>query len=246
MKKLKEKHFIFIGHLFVLLTNTISLQTIDLKAIVEKYGQEVVDLHTKAILNTYFFWGTQFFNKGNMDLAIKHYKCAEESDFNPAITYYMIGLCNEKKGDMLRAREHFKIASHLKPDFIDALMHWGMNEYSMCQIPAAIEIFNTALSINPNNAYLHYQTGLVYELQDKFDKAVEAFSKAHELKPTSITYIAELASALALINKNDRAILLCQRALELDPSLSNISQAWDKPYFLMVIMNRHLRYLTRS
>ena len=83
------------------------------------------------------------------------------------------------KGDILlkadrkeEAMAAFRQALEMNQRSKMALIGIGKTQMAMGELDAAEETLLSALSLNPNPAYAHYELGRLYELKKDFDKAV--------------------------------------------------------------------------
>ena len=74
-----------------------------------------------------------------------------------------------------------ELASHVY--LLSGTVYHSQGEYDL-----AIEDYNTALKLNPNNAEAYIYRGLVSNSGGKHDLAIEDFNKAIELKPNEAIF----------------------------------------------------------
>jgi tetratricopeptide (TPR) repeat protein len=86
-----------------------------------------------------------------------------------------------------------------------------------------MEMFNQAVSMNPNDAQLYTVLGVLNHLVDEYDEAVAAFHKAATLNPKNHSYWNKLGATQANNRQSDKAVEAYRKALKLKP---NYIRAW--------------------
>jgi len=88
----------------------------------------------------------------------------------------------------------------------------------------AIETYQKAMQISPNDAGLHNNLGSVYAEMNKVDDAKTEFQKAADLDPTHAgNYYYNLGVVLVNQGKMDDASVALKKAMDLDPNNANAS-----------------------
>ena len=70
---------------------------------------------------------------------------------------------------------------------------------------AAVATLQRALQVDPETIDLHYQLGLVFADQGRFQAALERFERVADKEPNNPDYVANLALALQNLGLLDRA-----------------------------------------
>ena len=83
----------------------------------------------------------------------------------------------DRKEDAMAA---FRKALEMNERSKTALIGIGKTQMAMGELDAAEQTLLSALSLNPNPAYAHYELGRLYELKKDFDKAVEHYKDGIE------------------------------------------------------------------
>lgn len=107
------------------------------------------------------------------------------------------------------------------PEHLSALQVLGLCKYRMERYIEAIEIFQTALEIDPTNADNYNNLGLAYSGLDYTDHAIENFKKAIELKPNALFY-NNIALQYRSANNYELALESIQKAIEIDATSPQI------------------------
>ena len=101
----------------------------------------------------------------------------------------------------------------------DAKKHFdeGLRLYELGRYEEAIEEFDKAIELDPNDPDYHYYKGIaLYELH-KYEEAIEEFDKAIELDPNDPVYHYNKGLALGELHKYEEAIKEFDKAIELNP-----------------------------
>jgi tetratricopeptide (TPR) repeat protein len=160
----------------------------------------------------------------NPDSWIAHYNLGTELMFDAATPG---GRDPKELAQQLdEATKHFQGTIRLKPDHDKAYNHWGHVLYLQGNIDAAVDKFNQALSINPNN-----WAAMVNLAQARMQK--KQYADAEKLLHQAITLTSEkkagasngeksdmhrfLAATLLALGHKDEALAEYQQALEIFP-----------------------------
>ncbi len=103
-----------------------------------------------------------------------------------------------------------------------AYHHLGMVYFLQGKSSEAINVFQQAISINPNNAYAYLGWGLVSLAQNNYDEAISKFKKVIEIDPGRFDAYANWGGALFQENKFQEAIEKSKTSLALNPDQPNI------------------------
>ena len=120
----------------------------------------------------------------NLDEAMHCYQKAVDVDQADAWTYYCLGNCTEKKGDVEKAIQHYQTALTLKPEA--GWIHFSLGQalFKTGSFTAALECCTKAETyldkVSPQLLRLKGKT--LYEL-DRLDEAAESFQSAIAVKP---------------------------------------------------------------
>ena len=72
----------------------------------------------------------------------------------------------------------------------------------------AIECFDKAIELNPNNSKAYYGKGFILKNQNKYKEALEIFEKSIELDASDCEVNFQKACALIKLDKNEKSIKL--------------------------------------
>lgn len=117
---------------------------------------------------------------------------------------------NDKAGWL----KHLRLASRAgeQVHFVRAKV---ADEYAQAgMMNEALREFEAARRLNPNDADIHNQLGVLYRKLGMADDAVNAFEAALRLQPNESDYAFNLGNALTAAGRLDEAVKLYERALE--------------------------------
>jgi tetratricopeptide (TPR) repeat protein len=99
----------------------------------------------------------------------------------------------------------------------------GMRLYSQGKYFDALQAYDKAIELDPNNARAWHCKCIALTSRGKYDEAIKACDKALELDPKDAKAWATKASALNSLGRNEESIQASEKAIELDPKLA---MAW--------------------
>jgi tetratricopeptide (TPR) repeat protein len=96
--------------------------------------------------------------------------------------------------------------------------------YDQGKYDEAVQAYDKAIEVNPENADTWYNKGLALERQNKYNEAIQAYDKAIELDPKDADAWSAKGAALNSQDKYDEAIQAYDKAIEIDPRYAD---AWE-------------------
>ncbi len=185
----------------------------------EKRYNEAISVY-KSIQNpsedVYLGIGASYQAMERYDDAITYYNKAISMDSSNPNSYYFLGLAYYYKKDYIKADNALKKAlqlDSLNPDIIDAYkslkfarseeeMNKGIALFDSKKFPEAIQKFNSAINMCPENGYAYYYRGITYDTQSQTSKAIADYQKAISLTPDlTMAYYSMALSYEAAGNK---------------------------------------------
>jgi tetratricopeptide (TPR) repeat protein len=150
---------------------------------------------------------------GKLDEAIQEH--LEALAINPDNLQAHINLISlfARRGDDLKAKQHFEAAIKLSPGRSDAWGGYGMVLLREKNYGEAEIAFTRALDSNPDDAEAHEHLGAIYELQGQLDRAAEEFRRAIASRPNYPLARFHLGRILVNQEKYAEAISQLVRAL---------------------------------
>ena len=82
----------------------------------------------------------------------------------------------------------------------------------------AIECFNKAIELDPNNADAYFSRGTTHARLSQYEKAIKDFDRAIELNPNYSEAYRNRGGAYAALSQHERAIEDLNKAIELNPN----------------------------
>jgi choline-sulfatase len=133
--------------------------------------------------------------KSEADSAIARLRKVVASDPEILDAWIMLGNEYYRSGDITQAREQYKRALQIKPDYDLALINLAGAYRALGDYDAAIAGYEHYLEKDPKNAWVRYQLGELYLDLDHLDKAESAFNQAL----ADDTRVASARNALGVI-----------------------------------------------
>ena len=120
----------------------------------------------------------QFGVEGSYEKAVEMYEEAHKR--NPTSPGLLLTRAHLERahGENTRAREYIAKSLALKPDYTDARFLLAQIAIQENNVPQALTSLNTATVVDPNNAGLFFQLGLLYYDTEDWQNAVGAFERA--------------------------------------------------------------------
>ena len=94
----------------------------------------------------------------------------------------------------------------------------GNSFFDLGNLERAIEDYNKALQLNPDDTVTLSNRGAAYIVLKRYDEALEDFTRASALEPSNYVALSNRCWVLVLRGKLDAALSDCNRALELSPN----------------------------
>ena len=123
------------------------------------------------------------------------------------------------------AAREFGEAARLAPDWLPARLNLGMALYNSATrdddpvLPQAVAVFEAALRDDPDNPYAHFNLGVIFKYQAKYDAAQGHFRRVVELDPDDDRARLYLGQANVDSQTDPASKRHFEKALELNPYL---------------------------
>lgn len=129
------------------------------------------------------------------------------------MSWAMMGLVHETKGDVNGAIEHLRKAAELSPNVFLCQFNYGRVLASAGRAKEGITPLVAATGLEPKNPDAFYFLGMAYKEAKQYENALRAFEKAKDLAPKSLDYWATLADVLFEVKEFQAARDMLDRAL---------------------------------
>ncbi|MBE5954325.1 MAG: tetratricopeptide repeat protein [Lachnospiraceae bacterium] len=139
------------------------------------------------------------------DEAIKEFEKVLELEPNHKAAYGRMGEILKNQGKLAQAMEMFNRQIEIYPDLMAYINRGTLNRFFQ-KYKSAMEDFQQALKLDPENSFCYSRVGLIYEHHREFDKALESFDKA-------LNYVANDNGKLQLYSYKAR-VLQCMNRFE--------------------------------
>ena len=127
----------------------------------------------------------------------------EREDFDEAIEICSQIINHPDAGDEIKA---------------DTLLNRANSYDNKGEYDRAIQDYDKAIELNPNDAEAYNNRGVAYENKEEYDRAIQDFDKAIELNPNDAEAYRNRGIAYEHKEEHDRAIQDFDKAIELDPN----------------------------
>jgi len=99
----------------------------------------------------------------------------------------------------------------------------GNVEYSKANYSKALELYEKAIELEPDDAVAWYNKGITLGELNRLEEELQAYEKAIELKPDYTHALVNKGVTLGELNRHEEALKAHEKAIELKPDLA---QAW--------------------
>jgi predicted Zn-dependent protease len=157
--------------------------------------------------------------KNNKEKAIENLRLALTINPQSLRSRYLLGQ-SLKAEQKEAAREEFKEALHIFPDYAPAWKELAVMEKEQGSLEAAGKLMNRALEANPFYASAASELGEIYLAQERKNSALEAFRVAASLIPDNPDYQRQVIEVLMEAGSFDEASQECVEYLKRYPRAS--------------------------
>ncbi|MBU1998886.1 MAG: tetratricopeptide repeat protein, partial [Candidatus Omnitrophica bacterium] len=167
--------------------------------------------------------GIIYLRQKKYDLAQEVYRKVIGITPDDSEAYYYLGNALDQLNKRREAYKFFEKAIELKPDYADALNYLGyLYAEENIKLDKAEELIKMALALQPNNGAYVDSLGWVYFRKEKYQDSVQELERASRLAQDPVIF-DHLGDAYFKINDRVKAKINWEKALELDASLSKVS-----------------------
>lgn len=194
---------------------------------VKKYDAVVskAKILVKKFPNDYIFYnalGMALMNLGQFDESLKILNKAIKLDDKNIHVLNNLGLAHSSIANYQIANEYYNRALKIKPDFLNALINLANLKEKLNLNIDAIEVLKIALKHYPDDYFLHYTIGTIYQFLGDFKKSHFHYQKSLSINP-SYTEIYRLMSMTKKFQKGDEDIEIIKNKIN-DKNLAEIKK----------------------
>lgn len=142
-------------------------------------------------------------------VAARRHEEATECNSRGVVLYY--------RGALEAARDAFRRAVELRPDYAEAHNNLGLVLSRLGQQDEAVAAFQEALKADPAMGEAFNNLGFLYHTAARFPQALEMFRKAVDGAGDSSIAYTNLGNTFYKMKQPEKAVAAWKRALELDP-----------------------------
>ena len=164
--------------------------------------KKALELNPNLIVAHVDLGSTYFFQKGDYEKAVEHYRHAVDINGDSARTRTYLGnafrflaSAHGRQGYFKEALTHYRKAIEIDPDFVPAYVNYGVGLYYTHRLEESIAQEKKALSLNPNYPDAYYFLGRFYEAAHNTDEAVVNYQKFIDLVSKHDRYAVYLENA---------------------------------------------------
>jgi len=194
---------------------------------VKKYEEVISKVKplVKKFPNDYIFYnalGMALMNLGKFDESLEVLNKGIKLGENNIHVLNNLGLVHTYLANFQKASQYYDRALKIKPDFLNALINLANLKEKLNLNTDAIEILKTALKYYPEDYFLHYTIGTIYQFLGDFNKSHFHYKKSLSINP-SYTEIYRLMSMTKKYQKNEKDIEILKDKIN-DKNLSEIKK----------------------
>lgn len=168
----KAKYYVTLGDIYFMQNNTRATRDLLLRGLT-KTGSKI-EVNTK--LAELYFYVKQY------EDAIKYVNQALKEDIHYAKSYFLKGMIYKESGDTTKAVSSFVTATEQDPQYYNAYMQLGII-YALKNDPVCLQYYNNAIRISPKSEEVHYNIGMFYMENKKYNQAIERFTLLTKINP---------------------------------------------------------------
>ncbi len=112
-----------------------------------------------------------------------------------------LGRALEREGRLEEAIAHYRQATQLKADFVQAYNSLGAALARQKKMEEAIEAYREALRLDPNSQDVHNNLGAAYGQMGRLEEAIKEFEEALRLQPDNPSAHYNLGVALGMLGR---------------------------------------------
>jgi len=177
--------------------------------------------------------GVHLYNIGKIEEAIPYYQKAVEINPDNNVYYENLGLAYEGIKNVEKAEAYYLEALKHKEEYQTCnrlgILYYRRNQND--DTDKAIEYYQKAIGLDPENAVLYENLGLAYEQKQMLQEAEQAYIKATEIEKTTGAYFNRLGYFYYTQLRHELAIKFYLKAIEREKDMqlykTNLALAYE-------------------
>jgi len=129
------------------------------------------------------------------------------------ILFNILGVSNEKKGDLEKASIAYKKALKINPSIPELQFNLGAILYAQNQYQESIKYYQKAISLKADFVEAFFNLGITYQSLGEFVKAINAYKQALKIQPGFYEALTNLGTIKQLQGDLDDAIKCFEQSL---------------------------------
>jgi len=150
---------------------------------------------------------------------------------------YVKALIKRQEGQVQESLQLFQAATCINPHNVYNLKQVGRSLYLLGKHRAAIEVYDEAQKVSPDDWEIWHNKGLCHMYLRQYDQSIECFTKANSIQRHDVTFM-QLGKVFALQEDYNAAIEVYTEALEFSPEHAELLTTLG---ILYLRMNDNLR-----
>lgn len=172
--------------------------------------------------------GLAFYQKGDADAAMTHYRRALEIDPGYEQAHNNLGYALAEKGALDEAIAHYREALALKPDYAKAHNNLGLALGKSGKLDEAIACYERALEISPDYDRAHNNLAGALFQKGRVDEAIAHYREALRIQRGNAKTHHNLGVVLLESGRVSEAIAEFRAAIEIDPNYAKARDNLNK------------------
>lgn len=177
----------------------------------------VLFLGRKASLNYFFNQGTVSFRHENYAAAIKDFQTATKIDQTFAAAWDQLARSEFRRGDSLKAEQHWQRALQMKPDLVEAKVGLSNILMSRGEYKQAESLLEQCAQLAPHNFAVYLNQAVLYQKLGQIDNSRELLSTVLHEASNDPDSLAKAARIYDEIGDRAVALVVLKQALNIAP-----------------------------
>jgi tetratricopeptide (TPR) repeat protein len=155
---------------------------------------------------SYLTKARELIDSGNKSEAILYYFKILDLDPIDLVTHYRLGLVYHDLNEFQKALDCYKKVTDNAPDFVDAILASANATFSLGHTEDALALYESALSITPEDPQIHFILGAVHSQLGDLVKSIDFYQNTLDKQPDHILAAQNLASIYFSMDQDEEAL----------------------------------------